>query len=99
MTLLGSALGLGYRASAAAGGALLLLSATAAVAEASPRSGGASEVVFLAELVVLMLIGRLLGEAMQHIGQPSIMGQLLGGILLGPSLFGWLWADPHPCLF
>src|SRR5258708_29158975 len=36
---------------------------------------------------------------MQRIGQPSVMGQLLGGILLGPSLFGWLWPDAQHSLF
>ena len=64
----------------------------------SPQSGP-SEVIFLAELVVLMLVGRLLGEAMQRIGQPSVMGQLLAGILLGPSVLGWLWPDLQHWIF
>jgi len=29
-----------------------------------------------------------MGEAMQRIGQPAVMGQLIAGILLGPSVFG-----------
>jgi Kef-type K+ transport system membrane component KefB/nucleotide-binding universal stress UspA family protein len=57
------------------------------------------EVVFLAELIVLMLVGRLLGEAMQRIGQPTVMGHLLCGILLGPSVLGWLWPDLQHWLF
>jgi Kef-type K+ transport system membrane component KefB/nucleotide-binding universal stress UspA family protein len=36
---------------------------------------------------------------MHRIGQPSVMGQLLAGILLGPSLFGWLWPDAQHWLF
>jgi Kef-type K+ transport system membrane component KefB/nucleotide-binding universal stress UspA family protein len=76
----------------------LVLSATAAFAAESPK-GSPSEVIFLAELIVLMLAGRLLGEAMQRIGQPSVMGQLLAGILLGPSLLGWLWPDLQHWLF
>ncbi len=59
----------------------------------------ASEVVFLTELIALVLVGRLLGEAMQRIGQPSVMGQLLAGILLGPSFLGWLWPDFQHWLF
>jgi hypothetical protein len=55
---------------------------------AEGAKGGASEVVFLAQLITLMLVGRLLGEAMNRIGQPSVMGMLLGGILLGPSVLG-----------
>ncbi|MGA7489566.1 MAG: cation:proton antiporter [Xanthobacteraceae bacterium] len=61
--------------------------------------GGASEVIFLAQLITLMLVGRLLGEAMNRIGQPSVMGMLLGGLLLGPSLLGVLWPDLQQALF
>jgi Kef-type K+ transport system membrane component KefB len=75
---------------------ILLLSAGGALAA---DGSGASEVVFLAQLIVLMLTGRLLGEAMQRIGQPSVMGQLLAGILLGPSVLGWLWPDLQHSIF
>jgi Kef-type K+ transport system membrane component KefB/nucleotide-binding universal stress UspA family protein len=78
--------------------ALLVLSTTAAFSAEGPK-GSPSEVVFLAELIVLMLVGRLLGEAMLRIGQPSVMGQLLAGILLGPSLLGWLWPDLQHWIF
>jgi Kef-type K+ transport system membrane component KefB/nucleotide-binding universal stress UspA family protein len=78
--------------------ALLLLGTTAALAAESPRSAP-SDAVFLAQLVILMLVGRLLGEALQRIGQPSVMGQLLAGILLGPSLLGWLWPDLQHWIF
>jgi Kef-type K+ transport system membrane component KefB/nucleotide-binding universal stress UspA family protein len=78
--------------------ALLLLSPAAALAAGGPQ-GGPSEAIFLAELVILILVGRLLGEAMQRIGQPSVMGQLLAGILLGPSLLGWLWPDLQHWIF
>ena len=66
---------------------------------AAETSTGPSGVIFIAQLVVLMAIGRLLGEAMQQIGQPSVMGQLLAGILLGPSVFGWLWPDLQHWIF
>jgi K+:H+ antiporter len=77
--------------------ALLLLSSPGAAA--AGVAGGPSDVVFLAQLVVLMLIGRLLGEAMTRIGQPSVMGQLLAGILLGPSVLGLIWPDAQHALF
>ena len=60
---------------------------------------GPSEALFIAQLVVLLLVGRLLGEAMQRIGQPAIMGQLLAGILLGPSVFGVVWPAAQHTLF
>ena len=86
------------RGRVAACAALLALGTTAAFAADEP-AGGPSEVVFLAQLITLMAAGRLLGEAMQRIGQPSVMGQLLAGILLGPSLFGWLWPDAQHWIF
>src|SRR5437870_1201423 len=66
---------------------------------AAASSTGPSEVVFLAQLLVLMVVGRLLGEAMNRIGQPSVMGQLLAGILLGPSVLGWLWPEVQHWIF
>lgn len=44
--------------------------------------------IFAAELILLLFFGRLLGEGMARIGQPAIFGQLLAGVLLGPSVFG-----------
>jgi Kef-type K+ transport system membrane component KefB/nucleotide-binding universal stress UspA family protein len=76
----------------------LALSTMDAFAAEGGRSGP-SEVIFLAQLIVLILIGRLLGEAMTRIGQPSVIGMLLGGILLGPSALGLLWPDLQEAIF
>src|SRR6266849_7691556 len=78
--------------------AALVLSASASFAAEGARTG-ASDVIFLAQLITLMLIGRLLGEAMNRIGQPSVMGMLLGGILLGPSVLGVLWPELQHAIF
>jgi len=61
--------------------------------------GGTAEVLFIAQIVVLILVGRLLGELMQRIGQPAVVGQLLAGLILGPSLFGWIWPEGQAFLF
>src|SRR5262249_31269054 len=60
---------------------------------------GKSEAILVADVLLLLVTGRLLGEAMQRIGQPSLMGTLLAGIILGPSLFGWLWPEAQHFLF
>jgi Kef-type K+ transport system membrane component KefB/nucleotide-binding universal stress UspA family protein len=60
---------------------------------------GPSEALFIAQVVVLLLVGRLLGEAMQRVGQPAVMGQLLAGVLLGPSVFGAVWPEAQQALF
>jgi Kef-type K+ transport system membrane component KefB/nucleotide-binding universal stress UspA family protein len=60
---------------------------------------GPSEALFIAQIVLLLLTGRLLGEFMQLLGQPGVMGQLLAGILLGPSVFGMLWPQAQHAIF
>jgi len=60
---------------------------------------GRSEAILVADVVLLMVVGRLLGEGMQRLGQPALMGQLLAGIMLGPSLLGWVWPQAHALLF
>lgn len=44
----------------------------------------------LLQLAVLLLTARGLGELMRRINLPPVVGELLAGVLLGPSLFGWL---------
>ena len=51
---------------------------------------GRAEGILVAEILLLLVVGRVLGEGMQRIGQPALMGTLLAGIILGPSLFGWV---------
>ena len=58
-----------------------------------------SEALFLAQIVLLLLVGRLMGEAMLRIGQPAVMGQLIAGILLGPSVFGAIWPEAQRAVF
>jgi len=48
---------------------------------------GPSEFLFLVQMVVFDPGRANSGELMQRIGQPSVMGQLIAGILLGPSVF------------
>ncbi|HTC16944.1 MAG TPA: cation:proton antiporter [Steroidobacteraceae bacterium] len=49
-----------------------------------------SVAIFIAQIVVLLLAGRLLGELMQQLRQPAVIGQLIAGLVLGPSIFGAL---------
>ncbi len=47
----------------------------------------------LVELSLLLLVARGLGELMRRINLPPVVGELLAGVILGPSLFGWLFPD------
>jgi len=42
---------------------------------------GSSEAVFLCQIILLLMFGRPLGEAMLRIGPPAVIGQLIVGIL------------------
>ncbi len=73
--------------------------ATPALADDAPGGAKGSDAIFIAELGLLLLVGRLMGEAAQRIGQPAVMGQLVGGLLLGPSVFGLIWPSAQHLLF
>ena len=79
-----------------AGGALYL---GPVVAAAAAPATGHSSALFVAQLIALLLVGRMLGEFMLRIGQPVVMGQLLAGILLGPSVLGALLPQVQLALF
>ncbi len=44
--------------------------------------------VFLVQLFLLVAVARVLGWVMKSIGQPPVVGELLAGVLLGPTVFG-----------
>ncbi len=85
-----------FRRCYAAAASLALMTAPAFAAEAAK---GPSEAVFIAQIIVLLVTGRLLGELMLRIGQPAVMGQLIAGIALGPSLLGIVWPDLQHLIF
>jgi Kef-type K+ transport system membrane component KefB/nucleotide-binding universal stress UspA family protein len=79
---------------------LLIVAFAPALAQAPGEAHkGPSEALFIAEILALMIAGRLLGEAMLRLRQPAVMGQLIAGLILGPSLFGLLLPDVQHALF
>jgi len=82
---------------AAAVGAFLLLRAygegrhpyrpaAAALGAGSPRADQLPHV--LGALVAVILLGLVLGKLFARVGQPPVIGEVVAGILLGPSLLG-----------
>ena len=47
----------------------------------------------LLALAAVILLGRLLGMLLARLGQPPVIGEVLAGILLGPSLLGRAWPE------
>jgi len=56
-------------------------------------------IVFFVEIVLMLVIGRLLGELMLRIRQPEVLGQLIAGVVIGPTVFGNLWPAAHHLIF
>ncbi|PBB77994.1 potassium transporter [Mesorhizobium sp. WSM3879] len=75
------------------------LASMPAAAFAAEKTGMSSEGIFVLEVILLLVVGRGIGELLERLGQPAVMGQLIGGILLGPSLLGWLWPAAERLVF
>jgi Kef-type K+ transport system membrane component KefB/mannitol/fructose-specific phosphotransferase system IIA component (Ntr-type) len=55
--------------------------------------------VVLLSLAVLLGLARLLGELAREIGQPAVLGEILAGIFLGPTVLGWVSPEIFATLF
>src|SRR5690242_17309134 len=77
----------------------VLAAAPAFAAEPAHANKSPSDLLFIAQLLLLLLVGRLLGEAMLRMKQPAVMGQLIAGLILGPSLLGAVFPQIHHAIF
>lgn len=80
------------------------LAAASAHATATPADGSALSAMatnlranlnhplshLFVQLLVVITAARLMGLLFTRMGQPAVVGEMLAGILLGPSLFGWV---------
>lgn len=64
-----------------------------------PPIAGHQLFLFIIQFAFLLTSARLLGEMMKRYGQPPVFGELLAGIVLGPSLLGWLFPAVSSALF
>lgn len=48
----------------------------------------------MTSLLLLIVVARLLGQLFSRLGQPAIIGEMLAGVLLGPSVFNMVRASP-----
>jgi Kef-type K+ transport system membrane component KefB len=55
--------------------------------------------LLLLQVVVVLVAARFMGALARRWGQPAVIGEMIAGILLGPSLLGWLWPQTQAFLF
>ncbi len=55
--------------------------------------------MLLLQIVTIILIARLFGWVCKKIGQPAVIGEIIAGIVLGPSLFGMYFPGISSVLF
>lgn len=51
------------------------------------------------QLLVIIAVARVVGAIFARYGLQAVVGEMFAGILLGPSLFGWLWPDAFAFVF
>ena len=55
--------------------------------------------ILLAQIVTIIIVARFFGWIFRKIGQPSVIGEILAGIVLGPSLVGAYFPEFSAALF
>lgn len=55
--------------------------------------------ILLAQIVTIILVARFFGWICRKIGQPSVIGEIIAGIVLGPSLLGMYYPEIKDTLF
>jgi Kef-type K+ transport system membrane component KefB len=70
-------------------------------AGAPPTVHQTEELLYLILLQVIVMIGaaRIGGALLRRLGQPGVTGEILAGLVLGPSLFGHFWPEAFHGLF
>lgn len=53
----------------------------------------------LLQVSIILTAARLVGYLFRRLHQPQVMGEMVAGILLGPSLFGWVFPNLSAFIF
>jgi Kef-type K+ transport system membrane component KefB len=54
---------------------------------------------FLFSVAVILLVCHVSGAVLRRFGQPPVLGEVVGGLLLGPSVLGLVWPSSQDWLF
>lgn len=62
-------------------------------------TAGQLSIAFFLQMFCILAACRLVGNLATRIGQPQVVGEMIAGVLLGPSLFGLLFPAQQAALF
>lgn len=54
---------------------------------------------FFLQMAVILVACRIFGILAKKIGQPQVVGEMIAGVFLGPSLLGMVWPDSTTLIF
>jgi Kef-type K+ transport system membrane component KefB len=55
--------------------------------------------ILLTQIIVILIMAGLFRRLFRRLGQPPVMGEMIAGIVLGPSVLGWLYPPALSFLF
>ena len=55
-----------------------------------PFSVESLELPFFAQLLILLVLARFFGEIMERFKQPALIGEIMAGIILGPTILNFI---------
>ena len=63
------------------------------------KLGHADVVHLLLQLSIMLLVGRLFAEVMRRLKQPGVIGEIIAGVLLGPTVLGMVKPEWFEALY
>lgn len=55
--------------------------------------------IVLVQLCIIMAVARIFAMLARKVGQPAVVGEIIAGLILGPSLFGRFFPDEFAAIF
>ncbi len=55
--------------------------------------------IFISQILLILFLSRLLGSVSRSSGQPALTGEIIAGVLLGPSVLGFFFPKIYNVLF
>jgi Kef-type K+ transport system membrane component KefB len=55
--------------------------------------------ILLLQIIIILFTSRLFGIIFKKLGQQTVIGEIIAGVFLGPSIFGWLFPELFALIF